>query len=189
MPARRPASTSLIVSLAAVGAVVAGAAGTAAYFAVGQYLENRTVANGPDDPGAPTTTTPPSTTPAAEPCPDFTIAAVKESGRPGNLTTVIYVKGRLDGQDSAEAWICRDSDGELYYQGHELIGGPPTAATSRYTVLLGGDVAGEVTVEGTTYRAYTDKNPGYHYEVSPGTFAKVQANGRRSDYEVVEVRP
>jgi hypothetical protein len=190
MPPRRPASAALIVSLAAVGALVAGAAGTGAYLGLSEYLHNRTVAGGPG-PGGPTTATraPTTTTAAAQPCPDYTIAAVRAKGGPGALVTVIYVKGALAGVASAEAWICRDSDDTLYYQGHELAGGTPTAATSQYTILLGGLVRGTVVQEGGVYNAYSNGRSGFHYEVSRTTFAKVQADGSRSDYQLLPIGP
>lgn len=40
----------------------------------------------------------------------------KLAGRP--LTQVMYVRAR-NGSDWIESWICRDSAGKLYYQGHD----------------------------------------------------------------------
>jgi hypothetical protein len=187
MPPRRPASPALVVTLAAIGALVAGAAGTGAYLGVSEYLDNRPSNAGPDGSGDPTGTGGPQTTAAGDPCPAEIGAAVKDAqSGPGNLTQVIYVKGALAGRESAEAWICRDSDGTIYYQGHELAG-PFVGGASAYTLLLGGSVKGTVTVEGSVYRAFPDGSPGFHYEVSPDTFAKVEADGDRRDYDVVEV--
>ncbi len=185
---RRPASPGLIVTLAAAGALVAGAAGTGAYLGVTEYLANRPGNGGPTGPDTTETTGPgesPST-PSAPPCPEEIAAVVRDEGGRGELTQIIYVKGALDGRASAEAWICRDSDGTIYYQGHELAG-PFVGGRSSYTILLGGDIEGSVAVEGNVYRAYPRGNSGYHYEVSPDTFAKVEANGQRRDYDVVEV--
>lgn len=183
---RRPASPGLIVTLAAAGALVAGAAGTGAYLGVTAYLDNRPGTGSPTDTSGTQTVGPGQTSPSATACPGEIAAVVRDEGGPGDLTQVIYVKGALDGRASAEAWICRDSDGTIYYQGHELAG-PFVGGRSSYTILLGGDVEGSVAVEGNVYRAYPRGNSGYHYEVSPTTFAKVEANGQRRDYEVVEV--
>lgn len=185
---RRPASPGLIVTLAAAGALVAGAAGTGAYLGVSAYLDNRPGTGDPTDPSSTQTTGPGESPsgPSAPACPEEIAAAVRDEGGLGELTQVIYVKGALDGRASAEAWICRDSDGTIYYQGHELAG-PFVGGRSPYTILLGGDVEGSVAVDGNVYRAYPGGNSGFHYEVSPGTFAKVEANGQRRDYDVVEV--
>src|SRR5690606_18712392 len=104
---RRPASPGLIVTLAAAGALVAGAAGTGAYLGVTEYLADRPGTGDPTDPNSTETGGPgesPST-PSATPCPEEIAAAVRDEGGRGELTQVIYVKGALDGRPSAEAWI------------------------------------------------------------------------------------
>lgn len=102
--------------IAAVGAFAVGLAGTGAYLVVSRSLQDETAAT----PGQTTPTDPGATTTPEQPCPDFTIGRVRAEGRPGNLVTVLYVRGTKANGEEGEAWICRDSDGTLYYQGHDI---------------------------------------------------------------------
>jgi hypothetical protein len=125
---------------------------------------------------------------APTPCPQITIDAVKAVGRPGNLVQVIYVEGSQQGSAGAEAWICRDTDDMLYYQGHDKDG-PATAATSNSTILLGTPVRGSVVLEGSTYVA-SNPSPGggaTQYLVGPDVFAIVESTGNRIDFALVRV--
>ena len=101
-----------------------------AYIGVGRLLD----AEANDTPTTPSGSQGPgpidATSSAPTPCPQITIDAVKAVGRPGNLVQVIYVEGSEQGGAGAEAWICRDSDDMLYYQGHDK-NGPATAATTQ----------------------------------------------------------
>lgn len=147
---RRPASPATIVVLAAVGALLAGAAGTGAYLGVSNYLQNRATTTGqPGNAGGPTSPEPSAT---AAPCPTHTIEAVKALGRPGELTIALYVRGtrqNAPGQGlPGEAWICRDSDGEFYYQGHDIDGRRP--AVNQNILFLGGEAA-TVQQQGSAY--------------------------------------
>jgi hypothetical protein len=180
MPYRRPASPAAVVALCAIGALLAGAAGTAAYLGLSHYLRHQPVA----DP-VPTSTAGTTAPPAGDPCPTYTITAVKDSGGPGRLTIVLYVEGTHAGLATAEAWICRDTDGTLYYQGHDETG-PPTAATSANTILLGGTVKGTVEPDGPT--TYVATNGPTSYRVSPTEFAVITAAGR-TDFTITTVRP
>jgi hypothetical protein len=113
---------------------------------------------------------------------------VKAAGRPGNLVQVIYVEGSQQGSAGAEAWICRDTDDMLYYQGHDKDG-PATAATSNSTILLGTPVRGSVVLEGSTYVA-SNPSPGggaTQYLVGPDVFAIVESTGNRIDFALVRV--
>src|SRR5690348_15951148 len=166
MPPRRPASSGLIVSLAAAGALVAGAAGTAAYLGISEYLRNRTVAEGPGSGGQSTGTDP--TTVAPEPCPQFTIDQVKAEGGLGNLVVVIHVEGTRSNGRRGEGWICRDSDGTLYYQGHDIDGRP--WVDGQNTVLVGGEINGVVVQDGSTYVATVSYG---RYRVSADEFTLV----------------
>ena len=65
----------------------------------------------------------------------------------------------MAGAAGAEAWICRDSDGILYYQGHNKAG-PATLATSDYTILLGTPILGSVAQNGATYTATNPSSTG-----------------------------
>jgi hypothetical protein len=162
--------------LIAVLVLLAAGAGTGAYLLVRQLLPDprpSTVGNGPST-GAQTSpsagpasprggispvaeTTPATATstfppPTADACPAFTTAAVTAAGHPGSLKLLLYVDGALEGTRGAEAWICQDSDGSLYYQGHNKTA-PATDATTSNTILLGPGVRGTVEKAGTGYLA------------------------------------
>jgi hypothetical protein len=172
MPARRPASPAVVVVLAAVGALLAGVAGTGSYLGVSNYLRNQPPTQGPGGGGTQTSAAAPKS------CPEFTASQVRNSGQPGELTVLMYVRGphqgsRVDG----EAWICRDSNGTLYYQGHDLDGETPEIDVN--TILVGGAIRGTVSLQGSTYVAAVQNGA---YRVSCEEFAFVNNGGSRSDY-------
>jgi hypothetical protein len=176
--------------LAAVLALLAGAAGTSAYLLVGQYLDAQAGATGPGPSGSSTPAVTSSTN-TTDPCPQFTVDAVREAGRPGNLERVIYVDATLAGTAGAEAWICRDSDGTLYYQGHNKAG-PATVAISDYTILLGTPINGTVTQNGSTYTATNPSTTGgglTQYIVSREKLTLVLPSGARTEYAVIRTSP
>lgn len=181
---RRPASPITILVLVAIGAFSVGFGGTGAYLAVSRTLSNQTT-TGLDDPGSPSAPAVEETTTAAPlPCPQFTADAVRQSGGPGNLVELRWVQGARPGGLGGEAWICRDDDGRLYYQGHDLTG-PATAATSSNTILIGGSVRGEVFLDGDIYVATNGQT---RYLVGPDVFAIVN-NGNRTDFTDLIQRP
>jgi hypothetical protein len=106
----------------------------------------------------------PSTTPSptADPgrsCPALTEQAVRAAGQIGGLKLLLYVSGDgVDAQAGAEAWVCQNTDGVLYYQGHRRTG-PFTAATSTDTLLIGAGVRGNVVRSGTEFVATNPKDP------------------------------
>ncbi len=187
MRPRRPASPGLVVVLAAVGALVAGGAGTAAYLGVSDLLHTEADGSTGQNPGVNASDTGGQTggqtvAPTRAPCPQPTIDAVKAAGRPGDLAQLIYVKGATSDGRRAEAWICQDRDGTLYYQGHELSSGPLTQAQSNGTLLLGEGVRGSVAREGDTYvGTYPLNNRTVLYRVSTTEFAIVDGN-RRTEF-------
>lgn len=66
--------------------------------------------------GGPSASAPSSqdpTGPAAKACPDATVAAAQAAGGVGAITQVRYVRTK-----SADVWICNDTAGRLFYQGH-----------------------------------------------------------------------
>jgi hypothetical protein len=183
-PPRRRLSPILI----AVLALLAGVAGTSAYVLVGQYLGAQPPTTSPGTSGR-TTPAVTSTGNIADPCPQFTVDAIRAKGKPGNLERVIYVEVALDGVKAAEAWICRDSDGVLYYQGHDFKG-PATAATSDYTILLGVPVQGSVYQNGSTYTATNPSASGStQYIVTRERLTLVLPGGGRTEYTVVRTSP
>jgi hypothetical protein len=203
---RRPASRATVVVLAAIGALLSGSAGTASYLGTSQYLHDQPFANpGPTATSTPSTTTPAATrttppaatsttTPFGEQCPSYTVKAVKEAGEPANLTMLLHVEGTHLGRHDSEAWICQDSDGTLYYQGHDEDGNPPDPATN--TMLLGKNVRGTVVRQGSTpdgSAIYLATNPGENgegpttYRVSPKQFTVLGPDGTTIDFIITHV--
>jgi hypothetical protein len=171
-------------------ALLAGVAGTSAFLLVGRYLDAQAQTPGPGTGGAtspaPAVTT---STNTADPCPRFTVDAIRAKGRPGELERVLYVEVALAGTRAAEAWICRDSDGTLYYQGHEFRG-PATAATSDYTLLLGTPIQGSVTQDGSTFTATNPSESGRtQYIVTREMLTLVLPSGARTEYTVLRTSP
>jgi len=184
-PPRRRLSPILI----AVLALLAGVAGTSAFLLVGQYLGAQAQTTSPSTSRS-TTPTVATSTDIADPCPQFTVDAIRAKGRPGNLERLMYVDVVRAGTDGAEAWICRDSDGTLYYQGHNKAG-PAAAATSDYTILLGTPIKGSVTQTGSTYTA-VNPSPGTgltQYIVTRERLTLINPDGARLDYTVVRSSP
>ncbi len=181
---RRRLSPAVIV----VGIVLAAAAGTGSYLLVRRYLDQST------DPvaGPPRSSSPAASTSSdtRDPCPAFTVEAVKAAGRPGKLERVLYVDGSRPNTSGAEAWICQDSDGVLYYQGHNKQG-PANAAVSDYTILLGTPITGSVTQNGSTYTATNPSRDGRvtQYVVSREKLTLVAPNGAQTDYTVERSSP
>lgn len=158
----------MTIVLVAIGAFAVGFGGTGAYLAVSRALGGQTP-TGPGQAGASSTAT---STPAEQPCPDFTIDRVRAEGRPGNLVEVLHVRGTKSNGDEGEAWICRDSDGTLYYQGHDIDGAP--LAEGENAIIVGGGINGDVVQDGSTYVATVSFG---QYRVSPNEFRLVGNNG------------
>jgi hypothetical protein len=178
-PGRRrlgPAVIALLVLLA-VGA------GTGSY-----YLVRRILADG----AAVTNTESNKPTAQGTPCPAITAKAVSDAGLNGDLKLLRYVDATLPGGTDAEAWICRNADGVLFYQGHRKSG-PFEAATSDDTLLLGAGILGKVTTEGDDgFVAVNPKDPAnpddperHEYHVSRTAFYfVVLPAGEKTEYVV-----
>jgi hypothetical protein len=167
--------------------LLAGAAGGSSYYVTRQVLAGSStpLANGPTGPtgaGTPaasdpvtpsqTQSAPPTTTagtrptatpsPTADPgrsCPALTEQAVRAAGQTGGLKLLLYVAADgIGGQAAAEAWICQNTAGVLFYQGHRRTG-PFTAATSNDTILVGTGIRGSVVKSPTEYVATNPKDP------------------------------
>ncbi|HEU4423743.1 MAG TPA: hypothetical protein VFR67_14525 [Pilimelia sp.] len=69
----------------------------------------------PDDPPAAQPPPPPDDDPlpVRDRCPRHTERWAKQAGSPGGLELKLYIR-----TDGSEVWICRDSAGTLFYQGH-----------------------------------------------------------------------
>lgn len=135
----------------------------------------------PTTPNVTTSTTDPGTV-----CPTITDQAVRDAGRPAELTLVIYVRLRRSGATPAEAWVCKAKDGTLYYQGH-LLSRPLEVVNSDHSILLGTGLKGEVKPEGDGFVAINTEPDGKitEYHVSQDAFALVNVPGLAIPYEVV----
>jgi hypothetical protein len=206
-PGHRRIGPALIALLVVLG----GGVGTGSYFVVRQMLASRSdqaQASGTTPPPRTSSTmrpavptpTGPQTTPKVTPkaddpgtsCPAITTKAVSDAGLDAQLKLLRYVDATLAGGSPAEAWICKNADGALFYQGHRKSG-PFAAATSDDTILLGRGIVGKVDTEGDDgFVATNPKDPANpdaadrtEYHVSPKIFYfVVLPAGDRSDYTV-----
>jgi hypothetical protein len=193
-------------------AVLAIVAGTASYFGTRQILGpgsnlagsgGQTASptpepnpGGPGGPGptGPTSSASPDTGPTASPtptvdpgttCPDITATALHDAGLNSELTLMLYVQLRRSGATPAEAWVCKNKDGALFYQGH-MRDRPFLLATSSSSILLGTGIKGEVTTEGSGFVAVnTEPDKRTEYHVAADTFKLVIDPGGETIYEVV----
>ena len=177
--------------------VLGGISGAGAYLVVRTYLHDASAATQSNTAQtSPTQTSPTGATTGAttsgDPgasCPAFTADAVKATGRKGQLQRVLYVEGTRTGTKGAEAWICQDSDGTLYYQGHAKDGAF-TGATTDFSILLGPGVRGTVARQGVGFVATNPSNNGTtQYIVTRETLTVVLPSGDRQEYTVTRYLP
>ncbi|HET8659737.1 MAG TPA: hypothetical protein VFM55_12150 [Micromonosporaceae bacterium] len=150
--ARRAVAGPLVLALVFL-AVIGGSVGAVLGLRADRGAGGADTAGGPGNGGV-TTTAPQSqpdgdgTTPAGQPpttpatagraCPAVTEQAAKAEGSPGGLTYLLYIR-----TDQSQVWICKDTAGRLWYQGHRHLGSPTSglpAPTSDNTLFLA-DVA------------------------------------------------
>jgi len=130
---RRTGSRLLALMLAVVFLTVIG---SSVGYLVGRHV--RDVRAGNSGPGPADT---PSDTPSGKPCPDQTQHDAQALFKPqGALTQVLYVRTHGDG-GASEVWICEDTIGNLYYQGHRLSqeeqdGAPREPFTDKNSLIL-----------------------------------------------------
>jgi hypothetical protein len=115
---------------------------------------------------------------------------VRSAGGPGDLTLLLHVEGSYRGLNNAEAWICQDSDGTLYYQGHDKDGKQPDPATN--TILIGDKVVGHVDFVpvSSTYVAINPGKPGEGttiYHVSSSEFVVLHPDGSTTSFTITKV--
>jgi hypothetical protein len=169
--------------------VLAGAFGAAGYFGAVKIIDAQGSST-PTTPGPSPKATPTITVDSNDPgtfCPKVTADAIKAAGRPGALTLLFYFEGTGPNGGGAEAWICRDSNGSHYYQGHRKTG-PFTAATSSDSLLLGAGIQGSVEAEPGGYVALNPsggKNTEYH--VSSTKLVLVEPTGAQTTYTPTRV--
>ncbi|HZN19107.1 MAG TPA: hypothetical protein VFB84_13180 [Micromonosporaceae bacterium] len=151
-PARRAVAGPLVLALVFL-AVIGGSAGAVLGLRADRGSGGADAGDRPGNGGV-TGTAPQSqpagdgTTPATQPptapatpgraCPAVTEQAAKAGGSPGGLTYVLYIR-----TDQSQVWICKDTAGRLWYQGHRHLGSPTSelpAPTSDNTLFLA-DVA------------------------------------------------
>jgi hypothetical protein len=179
----QPSPRRISPALAAVLIVLAAVGGTGGYLVTRRGLADRgqISGNGPAGTGGPTgsgapavapptpRTTATTATPKASPvassapdatsCPALTEAAVRARGLAGGLQLLLYVSGKAtDTTAGAEAWVCKNSDGLLIYQGHRRTG-PFTDVCCTDTILLASGIRGRVTAVGDGFVATSPKDP------------------------------
>ena len=175
----QPSPRRISPALAVVLVLLAAAGGTGGYLVTRQMLADRgqVTANGPTGStgptGGPGPTTPrstgatskPNTSPSAAPapdstrCPALTEAAVRAKGLAGDLQLLLYVSAKAtDTLAGAEAWVCRNRDGLLIYQGHRRTG-PFIEVCCTDTILLASGIKGRVVADGDGFVATSPKDP------------------------------
>jgi hypothetical protein len=166
-PARRIGPLLIVVLL-----VLAGVGATMGYLVASRILDNQaalTPPAGTQKPGGSTAT--PARTTAAAPlisknpndagtfCPAVTSRALTDAGLNGELTLLLYIEVTIP-RGKARAWICRNAEGTLYYQAHELAGPFDRANNAQNTILLGTGIKGDVAVLGEGFKATNPKSGG-----------------------------
>jgi hypothetical protein len=197
-----PAPRRIGRALIAVLVLLAAGTGTGSYLVTRQVLAGPAGPGGANagagtpgganagpgrSPAQPSATIPtgPQTTPkvTAKPqdpgtfCPAITARAVADAGLKGELRLLRYVDASATGASGAEAWVCKNADGVLFYQGHRKSG-RFEAATSNDTILLGRGIRGKVETEGdkgfvavNPQDAANPDDPNHtEYHVSPTSF-------------------
>jgi hypothetical protein len=174
----QPSPRRISPALAAVLVLLAVVGGGGGYLVTRQVLggSGDTVADGPTGSSRPsatgpttprstgTTATPkasasPTPTPDAKSCPALTEAAVKARGLAGDLQLLLYVSGKgTDTTAGAEAWVCKNGDGLLIYQGHRRTG-PFTEVCCTDTILLASGIRGRVDAVGDGFVATSPRDP------------------------------
>jgi hypothetical protein len=159
--------------------------------------DNPTTGAATATPGAnPTSGNPPDRNDQASSCPAITEKAVRDAGLGGELQVLRYVEGRGQGGPDAEAWICKDKNGVLIYQGHRKSG-PFNAATSSDTILLALGIRGKVEERGGEFVATSPRDPTNlndptytEYHVSATVFFILDLPGqRRTEYAITRTEP
>jgi hypothetical protein len=196
-PAGRRISPALAVLLIVLGLTAAGFS----YVIARRLVADRppgsaagSVTSDPATPGGVTpggVTSPPVSVPKRARCPRPTALALEQAGLNGDLTLELYVRvRRADGRNN-EAWVCRNADGVLVYQGH-TPGPLDSADNGRNTIMLAASIKGEVAAaEG----GFVARNPGdsntTEYQVTRESLVvrRVPDDGNAETFEVVEFHP
>jgi hypothetical protein len=128
-------------------------------------------------------------------CPKVTEQAVTDANVTGGLTLLLYVDVAAPADrptlSTAEAWVCRNKDGLLIYQGH-VKSGPFNAANGDSSLLIAEGIRGSVITSGSGYLA-TNPNPSgpgaTTYLVTSGSLVLTKPDGSKTEYPVVRHYP
>ena len=199
--------------LIAVLVVVAAVAGTMAYLVTRQALADRNAARQTTPPvgqtGGPTGPTqslpaPPPDTPTGTPtrtrgpeqsrpgdgesCPKLTADALAAAGLNAELSLLMYVEF-VTVAGPSRAWICRNADDVLVYQGHQRSSEFDAADNGINTILLAEGIKGTVVEIDGGYQA-TNRGPGgglFRYTATEETFTIAPPSGPETTVEVDKV--
>jgi hypothetical protein len=114
-------------------------------------------------------------------CPGATVQAAKDHGSPGGLIPMIWVE-----TDKSEAWICRDSAGRLWYQGHSKSAAEQKGA-SREPFVEGKNslFLTDVQTDGEGYVATNNTDQGTTtFHVSRNVLLIVHSDGKKENQSV-----
>jgi hypothetical protein len=124
--------------------------------------------------------------PAPEACLDHTEQLARAAGSPGGLTVVLYVK-----TTGSEVWVCKDTDGRLWYQGH-VRSDAEKASGTRGPLVEGDNALFLATVEREDEGYVATNRVGdavTRYHMSARMFLIEHSDGRREPQTVLESRP
>jgi hypothetical protein len=128
----------------------------------------------------PTQTQRPDASHSQEPCLDHTEQLARQKGSAGGLSVVLYIQ-----TTASEVWICRDSAGRLWYQGHTGTAADRDLVEDRNALFLSqvGEESG----------GYVATNPGTNtrteYHVSRQKLVVDYIPGDGFEERVVDSRP
>jgi hypothetical protein len=116
--------------------------------------------------------------PTADRCPGHTWKLAHDAGASGDLALKLYVR-----TNGSEVWICADSNGRLFYQGHRGQPGERLREGDNALFLT------DVTAEGDWYVATNSSGDKLTtYRVSPDELVIEGKDGKQTE-QVVEKRP
>jgi len=129
--------------------------------------------------GGPTGTSSP-TGATEKACPAPTVRAANNAGAKSAVTQLLYIR-----TDSAEVWICHDTSGTLYYQGHNGLGGITEANSDRTLFLT------DVKADGNAFVATNTSRSGNHtfYRVTTELLTVSDDDGEKIRQVVVVHEP
>jgi hypothetical protein len=173
-PRRVPRSGRLFAFLLAVVllAVLGSAVGYLAGWQVNKHRLANQQAQGPGETPGTSTPTQPGSTASGTPCPNISERDAVKAGSPGGLTQVRHIETAR-----SEAWICQDSAGRYWYQGHNKAG---PIDSDQYGLLLG-DVRDNG--DGAWAAIHVDENGTTRYLVYRDKLV-IEVNGKKRDPEV-----